>query len=222
MVASIEGMVKINERVNDYIEQLVAEIYFSPHHEKPKTLALASAEANEGRSSLALALSIQIRSTLSESVLMVEANLRSPGIVKLIGLPDDQIGLASVLEGEEDINSAIKSAGKGLPDVLPAGKCDKSIVSNLMSREKLGWLISELTNRYEYLIVETSPVNYFPEGQIIAGLSDGVVMAIKSGVTSRESVALAVKKIEAAGGHLLGVVLNRKQFYLPGWLYKRL
>ncbi len=222
MVATIEGTVKINERVNDYIEQLVAEIYFSPHHEKPKILSIASAEANEGRSSLALALSIQVRSTLSESVLLVETNLRSPGIAKLIGLSNEETGLADVLAGEADLDSAIRSVGKGLPDVLPAGRCDKSVIASLMNRQKLEWLMSELTNRYEYLIAETSPINYFPEGQIVASLSDGVVMAIKAGVTSRESVALASKKIESAGGHLIGAVLNRKQFYLPGWLYKRL
>ncbi len=222
MVTSVEGTVKINERVHDYIEQLAAEIYFSPNRDKPKVLTVASAEGREGRSSIALALAIQVRLTLSESVVMIEANLRSPSVGKLIGLSREHAGLADLLSGTNNVDSAITSVGKELPDVLPAGNVDGIRISNLINREKWNNLISELKKRYEYLIIETPAINRFPEGQIITGLSDATVIVINAGTTSRESVALAMKKIESAGGHLSGVVLNRKQFHLPNWLYRRL
>ncbi len=222
MVTSLEGKITINEKASNYIEQFAAEVYFSPNIDRPKVLAIASAESKEGRSSIALSLALQARSTLSESVLMIEANLRFPSVGKTIGLAREHVGLANFLSGECEIDSAITSAGAECPDVIAAGNMNGSKISNLINREKWSNLISQLKDRYEYLIIESSAINHFPEGQIITGLADDTVIVINSGRTSRESVALAMKKVESAGGHLLGVVLNRKQFHLPNWLYKRL
>lgn len=223
MVETLEGSVAISKKTREYVEQLFMNVYLSPERQAPKTLAIASAESGEGRTSIALSLGIQVRATLSESVLIIEANLRNPGLAKLVGIPKSDPGLSDILSGNLDSDKVIKSLGSGLCDVLPAGKIDDlALSSKLINRQNLQDILNNLAGKYEYIVLETAPLNRFPEAQLIAGLVDGVVLAVKAGSTSRESTSLAMKKIESAGGKIFGIVLNQKQFHLPNWLYKRL
>jgi Mrp family chromosome partitioning ATPase len=57
---------------------------------------------------------------------------------------------------------------------------------------------------------------------VIGAKVDGVILTLESG-KARRSVALKAKKeIEESGGKFLGVVLNKREYYIPKWIYKRL
>ncbi len=223
MVETLEGSVTISNKTRECLEQLFMNVYLSPDKQAPKVVAISSAESGEGRTSIALSLGLQVRESLSESVLVVEANLRKPGMAKLVGISKNDPGLSDILSGNIEPDKVIKSLGLGSCDVLVAGTLDDSVKSSkLVNKQNLHDILTNLSGRYEYIVLETAPLNRFPEAQLIAGLVDGVVLAVKAGSTSRESISLAMKKVESAGGKILGVVLNQKQFYLPNWLYKRL
>jgi len=49
-----------------------------------------------------------------------------------------------------------------------------------------------------------------------------VVLVIESGKTRRQVALRAKKELEEAGGMLLGVILNKRKYYIPNWIYKRL
>ena len=51
---------------------------------------------------------------------------------------------------------------------------------------------------------------------------DGVVIVIEAGKTREQVAVRAKKELEEAGGKVLGVVLNKRKFYIPEWIYKRL
>lgn len=56
----------------------------------------------------------------------------------------------------------------------------------------------------------------------LAGKVDGVVLVVESERTRRE-VALQYKdRLEKSGAHILGVVLNKRRFHIPEWVYNRL
>jgi Mrp family chromosome partitioning ATPase len=75
---------------------------------------------------------------------------------------------------------------------------------------------------FDYLILDAPPVTIFSETQVISSKVDGVILILESGKTRRQVAQKAKKEIEAAGGNFLGVVLNKRKFYIPKWLYKRL
>jgi Mrp family chromosome partitioning ATPase len=51
---------------------------------------------------------------------------------------------------------------------------------------------------------------------------DGVVMVVQAGKTKREVVQRSMDAIARYEGNILGVILNRKKYYIPGFLYKRI
>jgi len=218
---NVDHSVVINERVREPVAQLCANLYLG-QNAAPGVLAITSADRGEGRSSLALALGLELASTMGAKTLVIEANFRSPGMSVLAGLPKDGAGLADVLYRGSDPDEVIHPLGVGAPDVLTAGKFESGPFTPLVSREKIEKIIRTLADKYQYVIVETPPINLYPETPLLVSLADGVILAIKAGVTSRETVQLATRKLELSGAKFLGLVLNRKQYHLPTWLYRRL
>ena len=51
---------------------------------------------------------------------------------------------------------------------------------------------------------------------------DGVVLVLESGKTRQQVSLEAKKQLEEAGGTILGVVLNKRKYYIPDWIYRRL
>jgi Mrp family chromosome partitioning ATPase len=211
----------LNDPAREPAAQLCVNLYAHTTGPGPAKLAITSSNAGEGKSSLALALGLQMVEILNSPVLVVEANLRKPGLGKLVRLPKDAPGFADLLGGA-DADSLICKLGPEAPDILPAGKIGADQISRLMNREKVEKAFTDLSRRYPYLVIEAPAVNLYPEAMLILGAADGVILTIKAGVTSRETVSLASKKIEAVHGKFLGLVLNQKQFPLPEWLYRRL
>ncbi len=220
--ATINKTIEINRKASVSVAQLCTSIYLRGHDRGPAILAVTSSDPREGRSSLALAIGVQVSQMFGSPTLVVEANFRHPGMGRLIDLPKDSPGLADVMSGRSSLDNAIVSLGPNQPDVLTAGQVEDDGSSILMNRDQMEKALKQLNQKYSYIIVETPPVNLYPESLILVGLAGGVILTVRSGVTSRETVSLAVKKLEAANGKFLGLVLNQRQFPLPQWLYKRL
>ena len=76
--------------------------------------------------------------------------------------------------------------------------------------------------KFDYIIIDAAPIGSCPESQAICAKADGVLMVIESGKTRRQVAQRTKKELEDAGGKLLGLVLNRRRYYIPDWIYRRL
>jgi Mrp family chromosome partitioning ATPase len=72
------------------------------------------------------------------------------------------------------------------------------------------------------VLLDAAPIGNYPDPQIICPKVDGVIMVITAGKTRRQVAQRVKKEIEDAGGRILGVVINRRKYYIPAWIYKRL
>jgi protein-tyrosine kinase len=78
-----------------------------------------------------------------------------------------------------------------------------------------------LKEKFDLIIVDAPPAMMFPDGPGIVPHVDGVILVVEAEKT-RWQVALEVKnKITRQGGNILGIVFNRRNYYIPRWLYKR-
>ncbi len=79
-----------------------------------------------------------------------------------------------------------------------------------------------LKERFELIIVDSPPATMFPDGPGIVSQVDGVILVVEAEKT-RWQVALAVKeKIVKHGGNLLGIVFNKRRYYIPQFIYRHL
>ena len=105
--------------------------------------------------------------------------------------------------------------------VVPLGRCrDRSQAERIT--DVLGDFASGLVGSYEYVLVDTDFVGspFFSQSAVQSG--DGVVLVVRAGKTNRAVADRACQTVRRAGGDILGVVLNRRQFPIPDFIYRRL
>jgi Mrp family chromosome partitioning ATPase len=75
---------------------------------------------------------------------------------------------------------------------------------------------------HDFIVLDGPPIYGSAECRILCNRVDGVVLVIEAGKTRRHAAASAKDQVEKAGGRLLGVVINRRRYYIPEFIYKRL
>lgn len=214
---------EVRRSARSSIAQLWASIFFAPEAKIPKSLLVTSAERGEGATQIAAALALAGAQTNEElKILLVDFNLHHPNLHKVFGI-DPGIGLAELLRGTASLDDVTHPVG--LPNLLliPAGK-DLDQPLGLLRGEGLRKAQAQIQEHPEidHVIFDAAAANLYPEAQTLSGLVDAVVLVTKAGVTRRESVAEAKKRIEQNQGRVLGLVLNQRKFSIPGFLYRRL
>ena len=84
-----------------------------------------------------------------------------------------------------------------------------------------GSALERLERSYDMVIIDSPPMErnqanpFFP-------LADAIVLVVEAEKTRHQVVRRSKECIERQGGNLIGIVLNKKEFHVPEWLYKRL
>jgi Mrp family chromosome partitioning ATPase len=93
---------------------------------------------------------------------------------------------------------------------------------HLMASDRFNLLLTTAKEAFDYILLDSSPVTQSAETRIICGKVDGVVLIVEAGKTRRKVALKAKSEIEGSGGIFLGTILNKRKFYIPNWLYRRL
>lgn len=171
-----------------------------------KSLMVTSAVGGEGKTLTSINLAITLAQEFDHTVLLVEADIRNPSIMKYMEL-DSSIGLTDCVLDEIDVGEALVKTGIGKLTILPAGRSVPNPVE-LFSSNRMQNLLFEIKNRYpdRYVIVDTTPLLPFAEPQFIASVVDGVLFVVREGYTSKDKLTKALGLLQSY--NLLGVLYN--------------
>lgn len=186
---------------------LRTSILLSTASHAPQVLLVTSSQPNEGKTSISLNLSLSLAQR-GGRVLIIDGDLRRPAIAKQFGMVNEK-GLSSILAGVHKLDEALQSTERA-PSlwVLPAGPYPPN-PAELLSSSRMRELLSELRERFDYLVVDTPPSLILTDATILSTLVDGVILVVESGVTSRAALTRTYRILTSAGGRVLGVVLNK-------------
>ena len=187
------------------IRTLRDSILLSDLGHRPRSLLLTSATPREGKTTcsihLAIAHSLQGRKTL-----LIDADLRRPGIHSRFGLPNDQ-GLSTVVNGEARWRDLLqKSPSYPDLDILLAGPASRRAADRLGS--VLDTLLTEAEQNYDLILVDSPPLLGFAESLQMAAVVDGVVVITSAGRTDRNAVASVLSSLKRLKANVIGVALN--------------
>lgn len=82
--------------------------------------------------------------------------------------------------------------------------------------------IDFLRTQVDYALLDCGSLKQSGDLLSVAPFVDGVILVIEAGRTRREQISHAERTIEAAEGHILGHVLNKRTYPIPNWIYRRL
>lgn len=169
-----------------------------------KILAVSSPNAAEGKSTTALNIAITL-AQLNKKVVILDTDSRKPSIHKKAKINNDK-GCMDVLSETFSLDEVIIHYNNFL-DVIPSGSKVKN-PSELFSAVAFDNLLAELEERYDFIILDTPPINVVSDTLIIAQKSDALVMVIRAGVTKYEAFEYAYDSLKVLGIELDGVIIN--------------
>lgn len=171
-----------------------------------KSLMVTSAIGGEGKTITSLNLAMTLAQEFDHTVLLVEADIRRPTVMKYLEMEASR-GLTDCALDDVDVSEVLVKTGIGKLSILPAGRMVSNPVE-LFSSNRMQRLLQEIKTRYSdrYVIVDTTPLLPFAEPQFIASVMGGVLLVVREGYTSVDKVSKAVSLLE--NYNLLGVVSN--------------
>jgi protein-tyrosine kinase len=172
------------------------------------TLAVLAPTAGDGATTIALNLAMAISADPKRSALLVDFNLRHPGIAAALGIPGEP-GVEQCLMHEYRIEDVFVRL-KGYEHLLLApasGPVAQS--SELLGSDSARNLVAELKTRYtdRYVIFDLPPVLGSDDALSFAPLVDAVLVVIAEGQTRIEDVQRCFELLKSRP--VVGTVLNR-------------
>lgn len=192
--------------VKEAYVQLRTNLMFSVAVEKNegcRTFAVTSANPSEGKSTTASNIAVSF-AMLGKNTLLIDCDMRKPNVHKLWGIVGTD-GISNLLTG---INNCFVNEVEELPlSIISAGDIPPN-PSELLASAKFEETLEFLKTRFDYIIIDTPPINQVADAQIIAKNVDGVVLVVNSGKTQTGELKRAEKALESSSGKICGYVLN--------------
>ena len=186
-----------------------------------RVIMFTSAVKGEGKTLISSYLARILSISGSEDILMIDCAVNEPRLHELFGVENDK-GIIDYLCGDVEIEEIIKNTNGGALDLIPTGPLRLSeITPTLFKSQRMRDLIIEASNRYDYVLIDTSAILEAPETPVIGSCANGIALVVRAGQTKREVVKRAIMMVEKLEGRFLGSILNRKKFYIPEFIYRR-
>lgn len=170
-----------------------------------RTITVTSALSGEGKTTTAANIAV-VLAQAGRSVILVSGDLRRPEIHELFGISNDT-GLSNVLSDSAELPDVARSSGIPNLSVIPSGPAPEDPVA-LLAGDRTAPFLGRLREAADLVIVDAPPILPLADASILASLSDGTVLVVDAERSDREVMAESRKRIEAAGGELIGVVYS--------------
>jgi capsular exopolysaccharide synthesis family protein len=185
--------------------QLRTNIRFVNIDSTMRSIIVTSAVANEGKSTVSSNLAVALAQA-GQRVVLVEADLRKPSIRQYMGI-EGAAGLTNVLLGEAELDEVLQPWGDGMLQVLPGGLIAPN-PSELLGSSAMVDVIAHLEAMADLVIFDVPPLLPVTDAAVLGVNTDGAVLVVRSGSTSREQLSRAVDSLAGVGVRIVGSVLN--------------
>ena len=180
-----------------------------------RTFAVTSAMPSDGKSLTAANIAISY-AMMDKKVMLIDADMRRPTQRRLWNVRKSS-GLCDFLA---NIGSLEISKVSELPLWIVCTGTIPPNPSELLSSDKMKGFVIACSERYDYVIIDTPPINTVADAQIVSTYVDGMLLVAKSGSTTADQLNMAIDAIKRAGGNLCGVVLNDLNMKSVKYSYK--
>jgi succinoglycan biosynthesis transport protein ExoP len=206
-------------QMSEAFRALRTSLLLSQPGRPPQVILVTSALPREGKTTAAANLAVTL-AQLGDSTVLVDADLRKPGVGRLLNMASGKYaGLSSYLAGVSSLDLVIVPH----PDIpnlaaIPTGPLPPN-PADLLSSHKLAEAIAELRTKFKFVVIDSPPIMAATDAVILSVQTDGVLLVVRSGETPKEAFTRTRDLLVSVKCHILGVVLNAVDSGAPDYYY---
>jgi polysaccharide biosynthesis transport protein len=206
-------------QMSEAFRALRTALLLSQADHPPQVILVTSALPREGKTTAAANLAVTL-AQLGDRTLLIDADLRKPGIGRLLNLGSGKYaGLSSYLAGVSSLD-LVTIQHPVIPNLsaIPTGPLPPN-PADLLSSHKLTDAICELRTKFKFIVIDSPPIMAATDAVILSVKADGVLLVVRSGETPKEAFTRTRDLLLSVNAHLLGVVLNAVDSSAPDYYY---
>jgi len=194
-----------NSGAAEAFRKLRTNLQFLAVDNPPRLIVITSPSPNEGKSTTAINIALALAEA-EHDVVLVDGDLRRPRLAKYLDVVGS-VGFSSALSGSASLSEVLQQTKYPRLTVLASGPIPPN-PSQLLGSQTAKNTLSELRNRFDYVIIDSSPLLAVTDGAILAADADGTLVIVRSGKTKRDQLAHAMGSLRDVGATVLGAVLT--------------
>ena len=206
-------------QMSEAFRALRTSILLSQADHPPQVILVTSALPREGKTTAAANLAVTL-AQLGDKTVLVDADLRKPGVGRLLNLSGGKYaGLSSYLAGASSLD-LVTVPHPVIPNLaaIPTGPLPPN-PADLLSSHKLSDAIAELRTKFKFVVIDSPPIMAATDAVILSVQTDGVLLVVRSGETPKEAFTRTRDLLTSVKCRLLGVVLNAVDSSAPDYYY---
>lgn len=172
-----------------------------------RAIGLTNSRPEDDRTAISFQLAASIAHA-GKRVLLLDADLRKSVLPAYLQITDSPAGLSHYLSGQASAEEVLRKTDIPGMSILFSGAPVPN-AQELLSRDCFQALIRDMKERFDYVIVDTTPLGQIPDCAVIAPSLDGTVIVVDAARNSSRQVRRIRDLLEKSGGRILGVALNR-------------
>uniref|UniRef100_A0A5Q5CC95 non-specific protein-tyrosine kinase n=1 Tax=Mycobacterium sp. (strain JLS) TaxID=164757 RepID=A0A5Q5CC95_MYCSJ len=192
-----------NSPIAEAFRKLRTNLQFLAVDNPPRVIVVTSSMPHEGKSTTAINIALALAEA-DHSVVLVDGDMRRPMLSKYLDLVAP-VGFSTVLSGAATLSEALQATRFSGLTVLTSGTVPPN-PSELLGSQAAKRVLSELRTKFDYVIVDSTPLLAVTDAAILAAGSDGVLIIARYGQSKRDQLLHAVGSLKDVGAPLLGAV----------------
>lgn len=182
-----------------------------------KSIAITSTVSGEGKTFCSISLA-SIYALSGNKTVLLSSDLRKPKVFNIFEIENAKIGLSSYLIGKNTIDDIIFKSTSETLDIIPSGPVPPN-PTELLERPAMKALMDELHKRYDYIIIDTSPVGLVADALNIMKLVDTTLFIIRQNYSNKSSVVMLNDIVTMTKQENIGIVINDVNVEKRGYGY---
>lgn len=202
-----DALAEVEATVNESFRSLIVALNLLGGPPGCKVCLFTSSVPGEGKSFCSFHTARHLASQ-SKRTLLIDVDLRRPSLHRLTGQSEDARGVTDFLSGQASIAEVIYPTQDGYLSYLPAGTRAPNPIK-LLSDGGFSPLLDAVKPNYDYIILDTAPINAVADTLLLSELADQICLIIHSGKTSIHGIRRAIQQLASSRREPSGIILNR-------------
>lgn len=216
MVTAAGGRTLLVEDFRIIKRPLLKRAFAEPELDQPpgNLIMITSSVPGEGKTYCAINLAMSIAMELDHTVLLIDADVARPSVLRTLGLPA-QRGLMDILLDEKlDLSDVMLRTNVDTLSILPAGTSTPR-ATELLASQTMKAFVYEIANRYpdRIVIFDSPPLLLTSEAHVLASHMGQIVLVVESETTTQHAVKESLRQLEGCSN--VNMIYNKTREF-PG------